>query len=141
MTSSVLSSEAIQPAPPVCLFENPHRLVSLLEMQLLSVAAMMHITSFLHHLYYKGVLPISKKHDPGEESRTAYKQLLVDLEKTWRDLDLVASIATIKRIGKALDNVKRADYREVSQLCMELEGRLADEMNGRLFWSLSLRVC
>jgi HEPN domain-containing protein len=70
-----------------------------------------------------------------ERTRALYDDLLAGYEAACIQLELVGSLASIRRMRTQLANsVKRSD---MASLEVELASRLFDEMIGRSFWSLS----
>jgi hypothetical protein len=61
-----------------------------------------------------------------------------ELEADCVNLELVSSLATIKKL-QALQTKPSRSYTALSSLLLELEGRLIDETQTKVFWALSIR--
>ncbi len=73
-----------------------------------------------------------------EDLKTKWATFISDFEPDCIELELPASLATIKTI-RTLVSRPDADYGSLGPLATELQGRLIDEMRGRYFFALSLR--
>jgi hypothetical protein len=73
-----------------------------------------------------------------EEAKISWGKLFDDCEKDCVELELVASVATIKKMRRQLAQ-PNCTWGEYGALAEELYHRLFDEMRGRFFWSLSIR--
>jgi hypothetical protein len=62
--------------------------------------------------------------------------LFAELEKQCTDLELTASVATIRKLRRAV--VATPSHKALHPLRIELEGRLDDEMRGKIFFTLNM---
>jgi hypothetical protein len=71
----------------------------------------------------------------------AHSSFLADLEKDCIELDLAGPLATVRKMqGIILTNAKSDLLRtKLTPLQIELNGRLHDELRGKIFWSLSTK--
>jgi hypothetical protein len=75
-----------------------------------------------------------------ETDVAAHSWFITKLEKDCIELDLVASLATVRKIQGALTNAKPDLLRAVlTPLQIELQGRLYDELSGKVVWALSTK--
>jgi hypothetical protein len=74
----------------------------------------------------------------GEVDYSAWGWFLSEVEANCIDLELVASLATVRRIKTILDT-HNASYSDLPPLHIELQGRLIDEMEGRTFFTLTIK--
>jgi hypothetical protein len=104
--------------------------------RLTEAAGMLRSMERIEGLFQKfGVPP---KDANAEEKYAACWLEQIDLyEKHCVEMELTASVATIKKIRKVLAGPNPPST-EINALIIELSGRLYDEMNGRVFWALTM---
>jgi hypothetical protein len=117
------------------------RLISLWEIMkpvnpalFLSLGKMLELSSFMLRPAYLN--------NPNEliapDFRDSHAKWLAMWEMDCRELELVASLATIGRLQKLISE-PTCRYKEYGELAQELQGRLEDEMKFRCCWALSLK--
>jgi Skp family chaperone for outer membrane proteins len=103
----------------------------------LSLGKLLEVSSFKIRPPFKGqVVPGHELID--QELKDSHAKVLANWEEECRDLELAASLATIKRV-QALLSQPNCEYREYAELCQELHGRIEDEMKYRSCWALTLK--
>jgi hypothetical protein len=70
--------------------------------------------------------------------KAGHDKTLADWEIECKELELTASLATVRRLRKLL-SVPTSTYLEYGELAQEFHGRLEDEMKYRYCWALSVK--
>jgi hypothetical protein len=73
-----------------------------------------------------------------KENQDLWREILEVWETDCRELDLVASLATVQRMQELVAK-PTCEYSEIGTLAKELDGRLNDEMKERHCWAFSLK--
>lgn len=73
-----------------------------------------------------------------EDKTVAHVAACKFLEKEWVELELISSLATVRRLLKLLEKPNTFNN-ELNEPLLELQGRLVDETEARTFWALSVR--
>jgi hypothetical protein len=87
--------------------------------------------------------PFKDQDVPGHELAAAdfkdsHDKVLAEWELECKELELVASLATVERLRKLLSE-PTCTYQEYGQLAQEFYGRLGNEMKYRRCWALNIR--
>jgi hypothetical protein len=109
----------------------------------------MHLEKLLETASFKAQLPVNASArdqftpgHPRELMSKEYQDLWAVILKVWetdcRELELVASLATVQRMRELVAK-PTCEYGEVGTVARELDGRLNDEMKERYCWALSLK--
>jgi hypothetical protein len=109
----------------------------------------MHLERLLETASFKTQLPVNEyakdQFTPGhpmelmsKEYQGQWGEILEVWETDCRELELVASLATVQRMRELVAK-PTCEYKEVGTLARELDGRLNDEMTGRYCWALSMK--
>src|SRR5438093_8653413 len=124
-------------APPAIALE-PYRLVSLGK-----IMKPFRTAFFVRMCHIFGVIELARRLTPNSEAfddemKTNMNALLADLESACVELELTASLATVRKIRGKLTEVK-GQASVFYPLIAELQGRLDDEMGEKFFWGLTIK--
>jgi len=104
----------------------------------LSLGQLLEVSSFRLRSPFKDHQVIPGHELIEADFRAAHDKTLAEWEIECEDLELTASLATVRRLRKFLIE-PTSTYTEYGHLAQEFHGRLVDEMKYRFCWALSIK--